>query len=98
LVEVGRNVTALGSPVVVTLLTVAVVSYLWLQRAYGALWFVVVATAGGGLLSHLLKGLVARERPPPVPCLWVESLWIPKTRRKRQLADGGTCHHAARRS
>jgi undecaprenyl-diphosphatase len=77
LVEVGRDVTALGSPVVITLLTVTVVSYLWLQHTYGALWFVVVATAGGGLLSHLLKGLVARERPPPVPCLWVGSPSFP---------------------
>jgi undecaprenyl-diphosphatase len=63
LVEVGRDVTAFGSPVVVALLTAAVLGYLWLQRRYGALWFVVVATAGGGLLGRLLKELFARERP-----------------------------------
>jgi undecaprenyl-diphosphatase len=77
LVEVGRDVTAFGSSVVVALLTSAVVGYLWLQRKYGALWFVVVATAGGGLLSHLLKALFARERPEPVPCLWVNSPSFP---------------------
>jgi undecaprenyl-diphosphatase len=77
LVEVGRDVTAFGSSVVVALLTSAVVGYLWLQRKYGALWFVVVAAAGGGLLSHLLKALFARERPEPVPCLWVSSPSFP---------------------
>ena len=77
LVEVGRDVTAFGSSVVVALLTAAVVGYLWLQRKYGALGFVVVVTAGGGLLSHLLKALFARERPNPVPCLWVSSPSFP---------------------
>jgi len=77
LVEVGRDVTSFGSSVVVALLTAAVVGYLWLQRTYGALCFVVVATAGGGLLSRLLKELFARERPNPVPCLWVSSPSFP---------------------
>jgi undecaprenyl-diphosphatase len=77
LVEVGRDVTAFGSSVVVALLTAAVVGYLWLQRKFGALWFVVVATTGGGLLSRLLKEFFARERPNPVPCLWVSSPSFP---------------------
>jgi undecaprenyl-diphosphatase len=77
LVEVGRDVTAFGSSVVVAFLTTAVVGYLWLQRKYGALWFVVVATVGGSLLSRLLKALFARERPEPLPCLWVSSPSFP---------------------
>ena len=77
LVEVGRDVTAFGSPVAVALLTAAVVGYLWLQRRYGALWFVVVATAGGSLLGRLLKEFFARERPDPLPCLWVSSPSFP---------------------
>ena len=77
LVEVGRDVTAFGSSVVVILLTGAVVGYLCLQRKYGALWLVVVATAGGGLLGRLLKKFFARERPEPVPCLWVSSPSFP---------------------
>jgi len=77
LVEVGRDVTAFGSPMVVALLTAAVLGYLWLQRRYGALWFVVVATIGGGLLSRLLKEVFARERPEPLPCLWVSSPSFP---------------------
>jgi undecaprenyl-diphosphatase len=77
LVEVGRDVTAFGSPVVVGLLTTAVLGYLWLQKRYGALWFVVVATAGGGLLGRLLKEVFARERPDPLPCLWESSPSFP---------------------
>jgi len=77
LVEVGRDVTAFGSPMAVALLTAAVLGYLWLQRRYGALWFVVVATIGGGLLGRLLKELFARDRPNPVPCLWVSSPSFP---------------------
>ena len=77
LVEVGRDVTAFGSPAVVALLTGVVLGYLWLQRRYGALWFVVVAIAGGGLLGRLLKEIFARERPEPLPCLWVSSPSFP---------------------
>ena len=77
LVEVGRDVTAFGSPVVVALLTAIVLGYLWLQRRYGALWFVVVAITGGGLLARLLKEIFARERPEPLPCLWVSSPSFP---------------------
>ena len=77
LVEVSRDITAFGSSVVIALLTAVVVGYLWLQRTYGALWFVVVATAGGGLLSHVLKALFARERPESVPCLWVSGSSFP---------------------
>src|SRR5919108_2184344 len=69
LVEAGRDVTALGSPVAVALLTAAGVGYLWLQRSYGALWFVVVAGAGGRLLRPVLEAIFARERPDPLPCL-----------------------------
>jgi undecaprenyl-diphosphatase len=77
LVEASRDVTAFGSSVVVALLTAAVAGYLWLRRTYGALGFVVSTTAGGALLSHLLKALVARGRPAPVPCLWVSSPSFP---------------------
>jgi undecaprenyl-diphosphatase len=41
------------------------------------MWFVVIATGGGGLLSHALKELFARERPAPVPCIWVSSPSFP---------------------
>lgn len=80
LVEVGRDITALGSSVVLTFVTLTVVGYLALQRKYGAMWFVIVTTAGGGLLSLLLKTLFARERPGgvlDVPYVWVSSPSFP---------------------
>lgn len=77
LVEVGRDITALGSSVVLALVTAAVIGYLLLQRKYGAMWFVVITTTSGGLLSHVLKELFARERPTPVPCIWVSSPSFP---------------------
>jgi undecaprenyl-diphosphatase len=77
LVEVGRDMTALGSSIVLALVTAAVVGYLLLQRKYGAMWFVVITTTGGGLLSYALKELFARERPSPVPCIWVSSPSFP---------------------
>jgi undecaprenyl-diphosphatase len=77
LVEVGRDITALGSSVVLALVTTAVLGFLLLQRKYGAMWFVVITTVSGGLLSHMLKGLFARERPSPVPFIWVSSPSFP---------------------
>jgi undecaprenyl-diphosphatase len=77
LVEVGRDITALGSSMVLALVTAVVIAYLVLQRKYGAMWFVIVTTASGGLLSHLLKELFGRERPNPVPCVWVSSPSFP---------------------
>lgn len=77
LVEVGRDVTALGSSVVLALVTAAVAGYLMLQGKYRAMWFVVLTTASGGLLSHLLKAFFARERPDPVPFIWVGSSSFP---------------------
>jgi undecaprenyl-diphosphatase len=77
LVEVGRDITALGSSVVLALVTTAVLGFLLLQRKYGAMWFVVITTVSGGLLSHTLKELFARERPSPVPFIWVSSPSFP---------------------
>jgi undecaprenyl-diphosphatase len=77
LVEVGRDVTALGSSAVLALMTVVVIAYLVLQGKYGAMWFVIITTASGGLLSHVLKEFFGRERPNPVACIWVSSPSFP---------------------
>jgi undecaprenyl-diphosphatase len=77
LVGVGRDITALGSHMVLALVTAAVVGFLLLQRTYGAMWFVIITTVGGGLLSHGLKELFARQRPTPVLCMWVSSPSFP---------------------
>lgn len=65
--EIGRDFTALGGIGVLTLLTLAVVGYLYLDRKPRAAWFVVVAVGGGFLLSTLLKEVFNRPRPDLVP-------------------------------
>jgi undecaprenyl-diphosphatase len=69
LVNAGKDITALGSVSVLLLLFAAVVGYLLLQRAYGAVWLVAVATLGGMLLSSVLKLSFSRQRPDVVPHL-----------------------------
>ena len=59
-----RDATALGGTLVVTLLTLAVATYLALAGKRGAALFVLVAIAGAALASTGLKELTGRERPP----------------------------------
>ena len=58
-----RDVTALGSTVVLTLLTIAVLGFLLIDGKRATALYVLVATSGGALLSTLAKTLVARPRP-----------------------------------
>ena len=67
LAEVGRDVTALGSTMVLSLLVVAVAGFLYLRRNYRTMWLVLIAAVSGSCLSHLLKFFFARERPDFVP-------------------------------
>ncbi len=67
--EAARDVSALGSAVALILMTLLVVGYLLMRRAY--LWslLVAVATLGGYGLSGLMKALFGRTRPEVVPHL-----------------------------
>lgn len=65
--EIGRDFTALGGNGYLTLLTLAVVGYLYLDKKPHAAWLVVVAVGGGLLLSTGLKELFDRPRPDLVP-------------------------------
>lgn len=67
--DVAVDVTSLGSAVVVTLVTVAVVGFLLLKKMFGYASLVTVASAGGALLNKLLKVHFARPRPEAVPHL-----------------------------
>ncbi len=61
--ELVRDISALGSTVVLTLAVVVVAGYLWMiDRPQKAL-FLVVAVAAGALLNRLLKFGFARPRP-----------------------------------
>jgi undecaprenyl-diphosphatase len=59
----ARDVTSLGSPAVLTLITVAALGFLALKRHWRAALFVLVSICGGSALSFALKNLVQRPRP-----------------------------------
>lgn len=62
--QVGaRDVTSLGSPAVLTLVTLAALGFLALKRQWGAALFVIGSICGGTAVSFALKELVQRPRP-----------------------------------
>jgi undecaprenyl-diphosphatase len=65
--EVVRDVTALGSGIVLAFMTLAVIGFLLLIRKHGAALLVFAAVLGGSLLGDLLKLLFERPRPDLVP-------------------------------
>ncbi len=65
----GLDITALGSGVVLTLMTFLVVGYLLIERWFASAFFLLVAVGGGMLLTMSLKGLFNRDRPSAVPHL-----------------------------
>ncbi len=69
LVQAAIDVTALGGTTVLALFLLIVVGYLALEARYDAIVLVVVATAGGGILSAGMKWWFARARPEIVPHL-----------------------------
>jgi undecaprenyl-diphosphatase len=64
-----RDLTSLGSNVVLLIFTAAVAVFLAVRRQSHALTLVVVSTAGGFLLAQALKMAFARPRPDLVPHL-----------------------------
>lgn len=67
--EVGIDITALGSVVVLLLLVSAVSGFLWLQGRTRLLVLLMISTAGGFALNYVMKALFARPRPSVVPHL-----------------------------
>jgi undecaprenyl-diphosphatase len=65
--EAARDITALGSMIVLVLVIAAVAGFLILRRKYGMLWLVLAASSGGIVLSQLMKNIFARPRPDLVP-------------------------------
>lgn len=63
LIGAGQEITALGGISVLALVVLAVVGYLFRQRAFEAVGLVLIATLGGTLLSFMLKSFFGRERP-----------------------------------
>ena len=63
LAEAIRDVSALGSATVVSLICGAVLGHLLLMRKRAAALLVLVAIAGGGILNNFLKSTFERPRP-----------------------------------
>ena len=61
--EAARDLTSLGSIIVVVVITLAVSGYLFIARKYAAAWLMFVAVFGGIMLNDLLKAVFARPRP-----------------------------------
>ncbi|WP_342666333.1 phosphatase PAP2 family protein [Muricoccus aerilatus] len=65
--EAARDVTALGSHVILTYVTLAVVGFLLLSGRRASALFTALAIGGGMLVSSVLKIGFARPRPDLVP-------------------------------
>lgn len=61
--EAARDITSLGSVVVLVIITFAIVGYLFLIRRPGMAWLMLTAVLGGLALNSLLKFIFARPRP-----------------------------------
>jgi undecaprenyl-diphosphatase len=61
--ELFRDITALGGPGVLSLVTVAVAGFLAMERRFGAVTLLLVAVVGGAFLVSLLKLGFDRPRP-----------------------------------
>ena len=64
--EAARDVTSLGSIIVLLIITFAVAGYLFLARKPGVAWLMLIAVFGGLVLNNFLKFVFARPRPDVV--------------------------------
>jgi undecaprenyl-diphosphatase len=65
--EAARDLTSLGSILVLGIITLAVAGYLFLTRRHATAWLMLIAVVGGIALNDLLKFAFARARPDFVP-------------------------------
>lgn len=61
--EAARDLTSLGSVVVLIIITLTFSGYLLLARKYAAAWLMIVAVLGGIALNDFLKLTFGRPRP-----------------------------------
>lgn len=67
--EMGRDATALGGLGWLTFTTIVIAVYLWLDRKFHMMLFMLAATISGAIVSYVLKSAFARPRPDLVPHL-----------------------------
>ena len=58
-----RDITALGSPVVLVIVVLTSAAWLWVRRQHHAFLLLLASTLGARLLNAFLKDLFARPRP-----------------------------------
>ena len=61
--EAARDITSLGSSIVLGIITFAVFGYLFLAGKPAVAWLILIAVLGGVALNNLLKFVFARPRP-----------------------------------
>lgn len=61
--EAARDLTSLGSIIVLVMITLAAAGYLFLARKQVAAWLMLIAVFGGIALNSVLKVAFARPRP-----------------------------------
>jgi undecaprenyl-diphosphatase len=61
--EAARDLTSLGSIIVLAIITLTFSGYLFLARKSAAAWLMIVAVCGGIAFNELLKAAFARPRP-----------------------------------
>jgi undecaprenyl-diphosphatase len=61
--EAARDITSLGSNIVLGIMTFAVAGYLFLAGKPAVAWLMLIAVLGGVALNNLLKFAFARPRP-----------------------------------
>src|SRR5262249_13829148 len=66
LLAMGQDIPRLAGAARLLIINLAALGYLILERKYGAMWFVLAAAAGGGVLSSTMKLYIARGRPEVV--------------------------------
>jgi undecaprenyl-diphosphatase len=65
--SVALDITSLGGPAVITLVSVSITLYLFVVRRPATAILVALSTIGGSLLSDVLKNSFDRARPDLVP-------------------------------
>jgi undecaprenyl-diphosphatase len=68
LAEAMRDITGLGSTVVITFATLAVFLYLWVAHNHAAAVYILSSVLGGWIVSNILKTAIERPRPVFGPC------------------------------
>jgi undecaprenyl-diphosphatase len=58
-----RDITALGSPVVLVIVVLSSATWLWVRKQRNAVALLLASTLGARLMNAFLKGLFGRPRP-----------------------------------